>query len=138
MRKIETLRTEKLTEALDFTSKLMNVCPADILGLSREKNIAVARHLLRYYLHEKELLSWTEIGRLTGSNHATIIHSVKFIKESAPFDKYINTLKHSVDSGVYPEHFTMREQIKQCLKMYTTPNSKTEAILEVFRQHEKA
>ena len=138
MNKITTLRTELLTKALDFTSKLMRVDPADIMGISRERNIVLARHLTRYYLYSREDVTWTEIGRLMNCNHASIIHSNKFITETAVYDRYINTLKLSVDNHLLPDHFTMREQIRLCLEMYTTPNTKTEAILEVFRKYEEA
>ena len=138
MNKITTLRTEVLRKALDFTSKLMRVEPADILGISRERNIVLSRHLTRYFLYDKEGITWTEISRLMNCNHASIIHSIKFIRETAVFDKYINTLKHSVDYNVLPDHFTMREEIKRCLEMYSTPNTKTEGILEVFRKYEEA
>ena len=138
MKRITTLRTEVLSNALDFTSKLMRVDPADICGRSRERSIAIARHLTRYYLYDREGLTWTEIGRLMNCNHASIIHSIKYIRETATVDKYINTLKDSVDYHVMPEHFTMREEVKSCLEIYTTPNTKTEAILEVFRKYEEA
>jgi len=138
MKKITTLRTEVLSKALDFTSKLMKIDPAEICGRSRERNTAIARHLTRYYLYDREGLTWTEIGRLMNCNHASIIHSIKFIRETATVDKYINTLKYSVDYHVLPEHFTMREEVKNCLEIYTTPNTKTEAILEVFRKYEEA
>ena len=138
MNKITTLRTEVLRKALDFTSKLMRVDPADILGISRERNIVLSRHLTRYYLYDREGITWTEISRLMNCNHASIIHSIKFIRETSVFDKYINTLKQSVDYNVLPDHFTMREEIRNCLELYSTPNTKTEAILEVFRKYEEA
>ena len=46
MNKITTLRTELLTKALDFTSKLMRVDPADVMGISRERNIVLAHKIL--------------------------------------------------------------------------------------------
>ena len=137
MKRITTLRTEVLSKALDFTSQLMRVDPADICGRSRARNIAVARHLTRYYLYDREGLTWTEIGRLMNCNHASIIHSVKYIRETSTVDKYINTLKNSIDYEILPDHFTMREEIRNCLDTYTTPSTKTEAILEVFRRYEE-
>lgn len=137
MRKVTTLRTELLIKALDFTSKLMKVDPSEICNTSRERNVCLARHLTRYYLYSKEKITYTEIGKLMNCNHASVIHSVSYVTNTSTVDKYIYTLKQSIDRELLPEHFTMREQIKNCLDIYTTINTKTEAILEVFRGYEE-
>jgi len=138
MRKITTCRTKLLTKALNFTSKLMKVDPSEICANSRERSICLARHLTRYYLHNREDITYTEISKLMNCHHASVIHSVNYITNTASVDKYINTLKESIDRKVLPEHFTMREQIRSCLDIYSTNNTRTEAILEIFRTYEEA
>ncbi len=138
MRKITTYRTELLTKALDFTSKLMKVDPSEICANSRERNVCLARHLTRYYLYTREEITYTEIGKLMNCHHASVIHSLNYIVNTASVDKYINTLKESIDKEILPDHFTMREHIRRCLDIYTTNNTRTEAILEVFKTYEEA
>lgn len=60
-------------------SKALLVLPNDILGDSRQERITDARSVYRWVL-KKNGFSISDIARLSGCNHATIIHSLKYIK----------------------------------------------------------
>lgn len=126
---------EQLRKALQFVGELMHVNPIDIMGGSRERRIVISRHLVRYYLRKRHNITWTEMGRVMKCTHATIIHSIKFIEETAQVDLYINTLKQSVDYLKLPTHFSMREKLLHALKCHSTNNCRVEHILEIVREH---
>lgn len=62
--------------------KVLSVQPEELLGTSREKNIALARQL-SFYLYKTELdLSFPLIGKLFGGkDHSTVMHGVKKIQK---------------------------------------------------------
>lgn len=125
------------TQAVRWISKLTQTDTTFVTSKSRIRDVVLARHALAYYMKKHTEFSLMYIGSMMGKDHATIIHSVNQIKDTAPFDMYIGTVKESIDTKTMPSHFTLREEIKNALKTYSTPNTRTEAILNIISTYEK-
>ncbi len=68
-----------------------NVSFSDIKGKKRHKNIAFARHIAVYLIHELTELSSTEIGHeFSGRDHTTIMHSCEVITKQLQIDESLN------------------------------------------------
>ena len=68
-----------------------NVSYTDIKGKKRHKNIAFARHIAVYLIHELTELSSTEIGHeFSGRDHTTIMHSCEVITKQLQIDESLN------------------------------------------------
>jgi len=131
----EYIRTNNkaYSDALDFVSDLLSVDPCEMIKKNRRRELSTARHALAYYLRKHTDLSFEVIGELMGGrHHATIIHGCKFINESAPYNSYIKLIKDSIDNLFMPKTRNLRQEILRCLKMHTTDNVRTEAIIKVI------
>lgn len=63
-------------------SKLYNLSSNEIIGNSRKKEIAFARHIIMYILKLEFNMSYKEIGSLLGNrDHTTVMNGVEKIKE---------------------------------------------------------
>lgn len=68
-----------------------NISYSDIKGKKRLKNIAWARHIAVYLIHELTELSSTEIGHeFGGRDHTTIMHSCEVITKQLQIDEGLN------------------------------------------------
>lgn len=68
-----------------------NISYSDIKGKKRLKNIAWARHIAVYLIHELTELSSTEIGHeFGGRDHTTIMHSCEVITKQLLIDESLN------------------------------------------------
>lgn len=68
-----------------------NISYSDIKGKKRLKNIAWARHIAVYLIHELTELSSTEIGHeFGGRDHTTIMHSCEVITKQLQIDESLN------------------------------------------------
>jgi len=125
-------------DAVDFVSNLVGVDPIEMIKQNRRRDLSTARHALAYYMRKHTDLSLQHIGKLMGGrHHATILHSCKLIEESAPYNFYIRTIKESIDCLVVEQNRTLRQEILRCLKVYTTDNTRAEAIIKVINQYVK-
>lgn len=69
-----------------------NISYSDIRGKKRNKNIAFARHIAVYLIHELTELSSTEIGHeFGGRDHTTIMHSCEVITKKLQVDESLNS-----------------------------------------------
>ena len=126
------------SDAVDFVSNLIGVDPVEMMEKNRRSELALARHSLAYYMRRHTHLGFKRIGELMGGrHHATILHSCKLIEESAPYNAYIRTVKDSIDALCIAQNRTLRQEILRCLKVYTTDNTRTQAIIRVINQHLK-
>lgn len=64
-------------EIAALCAEAFNCTIDDIFGKSRMRNIAGARHMLRYLLRNVLKHSTVKIGQFTDSDHSTIIHSCR-------------------------------------------------------------
>lgn len=65
----------------------LNVAPASITGTARNKEIARARLIVMYLLHEDTWLTWCAIGHALGRDHSTVMHGHARITELLPQDR---------------------------------------------------
>ena len=126
------------SDAVDFVSNLIGVDPVEMMEKNRRSELALARHALAYYMRRHTHLGFKRIGELMGGrHHATILHSCKLIEESSPYNAYIRTIKDSIDVLCIAQNRTLRQEILRCLKVYTTDNTRTQAIIRVINKHLK-
>lgn len=73
--------TLELSVAVEMAARLRQVDPADVLGTSRERPVALARHVLRVALLDA---GWTsaELCAAFDAHHTTILHSEKVVARS--------------------------------------------------------
>jgi len=84
-----------LDKIVEEVSNKYNVKQEDIYGKSRKAEIVLARQLSIYLAQVHTQLSASKIGLLIGNkNHATVLHSIKTIKNRLKIDK---SLKEQVD-----------------------------------------
>lgn len=90
----QPLTTEQVFEAV---SKSCNVSKKDILGTSREKNLAEARQIAMWFCKSELELSFPTIGKLFGGkDHTTIMHGynkIQRVKEDVKIKQKIDYIK---------------------------------------------
>ena len=122
----------QLNSGLDFVSHLVGVPEIDIVSKKRFRDAVIARHFLRYLLRTKFDLTYQTIGDLTNCNHASAIHSVKYINECARFDKLYSSYKESIDSGVIENHSSARTDINNILSARRNNEYKCNALISLI------
>lgn len=89
---VKEVSIDKIVEEV---SNIYNVKQEDIYGKSRKAEIVLARQLSIYLAQVHTQLSVSKIGLLIGNkNHATVLHSIKTIKNRLKVDK---VLKEQID-----------------------------------------
>ena len=84
-----------LDKIVEEVSNIYNISQEDIYGKSRKAEIVQARQLSIYLAQLHTQLSVSKIGLLIGNkNHATVLHSIKAIKNRLKTDK---ALKEQID-----------------------------------------
>lgn len=84
-----------LDKIVEEVSNIYNISQEDIYGKSRKAEIVQARQLSIYLAQLHTRLSVSKIGLLIGNkNHATVLHSIKAIKNRLKTDK---ALKEQID-----------------------------------------
>lgn len=130
-------RLKRFHYALEFISELTGVSTVDITSKSRQRDCSVARHFLRYFLRTKYNMSYQSIAWFTNSNHATIIHSVRYVEECARYDKVYRMYKESVDRGVINNSYGFKEKVNIILNAKRSNEFKSNelvCLLEAFVQ----
>jgi len=125
-------RLERLDYALDFVSELTSVSREDIMSKSRERETSVARHFLRYFLRTRFNMSYQSIAWYTNSNHATAMHSVKYVNECTVYDKVYRMYKESIDRGVIYNGRGFRERVVKILKSKRNTEFKTNELVDLL------
>ena len=74
-----TLTPEKIVETL---AKLAEKSPTDILGKSRQKEIALPRQIAMYLIRKKLNLSYTKIATIFSRDHTTALSSIQKIEDA--------------------------------------------------------
>ncbi len=83
----------RLSECLPVVCSYWGVTPKQVLSKSRLRIIINARHSLRYFLMMTQDLSLCEVGALTDSDHATILHSKKTFDNLCIYDYRFREMK---------------------------------------------
>ena len=58
-----------------------------IQSVTRKREILYARHLFCYFARKRTKLSLQEIGNILNRDHATVLHSVKTVKDLLTYDR---------------------------------------------------
>tara|TARA_X000001382_G_scaffold101953_2_gene76658 strand:- start:1077 stop:1499 length:423 start_codon:yes stop_codon:yes gene_type:complete len=127
-------KDQELDYAIQFVSDLIGVSPIDIMGKTRVRDAVISRHFLRYYLKNKCFFTFSEIGRMTGCNHATVIHSVKYVEENAPYDRLYSLYKDSLDKGILKTNSDIRVSISRILNTRRSNEFKCNALISLLNE----
>ena len=130
--KINHRNWDNFQEAISFITNLTGVDEADMLSKSRFRDGVVAKHFLRYYLRENFNMTYEMIGELTNCHHATVIHSLKYVKDYSLYDKTYRLYKSSIDTNVLDVETTERELITSILYKRKSNEFKCNAILSLI------
>ena len=80
--------------------KKYGISREDIVGKKRTKEIARARHIAIYLVREITEMSYPNIGKLFGRDHATVMSSLEVVKKRIAgdplFDNDIDTMKREI------------------------------------------
>lgn len=68
-------------EILARMCTVLNVSVEDILGTSRNRKLVAQRRMIIWYLHTELEMGCSDQGKLLNRNHATILHSIKRMKD---------------------------------------------------------
>ena len=82
------------------TARYYQVTPEEIQGLSRQKNIANARHITAYLIRNLTNLSLPMIGTFLNRDHATVLSSVRKIEGSIKTDKDLSATIRDITSNI--------------------------------------
>tara|TARA_R110002153_G_C12899283_1_gene451968 strand:+ start:4 stop:411 length:408 start_codon:yes stop_codon:yes gene_type:complete len=126
--------SDSFLEAISFVSNLTGVPQMDIMKKSRERDLVVSRHFLRYYLRRNCKMTFKEVGDLTNGHHSSVIHSVRYVEDYSLFDKTYKLYKESIDAKVFVQKLTPREKITKVLVSQRNNEFKCNAILEVVQE----
>jgi len=126
--------SDAFLEAISFVSNLTGVPQIDIMKKSRERNLVVSRHFLRYYLRRNFEMTFKEVGDLTNGHHSSVIHSVRYVEDYSLFDKTYKLYKESIDARVFVQKLTPREKITKVLVSTRNNEFKCNAILEIVQE----
>lgn len=89
--------------AAERVSKLLgNVSTAQIMGRERTYKVASARQLVMWYLYAVCKMSYSDIGRVMGKNHATVMYGVRqaeiMINSNRAYDRRIREAAEKLKS----------------------------------------
>jgi len=119
-------------EALSFVSNLTGVSEANILSKKRNRDYSVARHFLRYYLRKNSKMTLKEVGSITSSHHATVIHSVQFVHDYSEYDTTFKLYKDCIDRRVLVKPLTSRDLVSQIIRSQKSSHAKCNLIMELI------
>ncbi|TGK11746.1 chromosomal replication initiator protein DnaA [Leptospira fletcheri] len=74
-------------KVIEYVSSLYNLDPREIMGKSRKKELIIPRHLCMFILHKCYRMNKSQIGRIFGGEHTTVIHAVRKIESLMKEDK---------------------------------------------------
>jgi len=128
-------KTDEFYQGLRFISELVGVTEEAVVSKDRFRDVVIARHFLRYYLREKCNFTYQSIGDLMDCNHASVIHSVKYVNTCVKYDKLYSLYKHSIDSGVLKTTTNVRLGISSILSSAKNNEFKCNAIINLVNEH---
>jgi chromosomal replication initiation ATPase DnaA len=85
----------ELIKILSAVSESSMITQGDIIGLSRQRSVAVVRFCFMYIAHESGF-TLSEIGRFLNRHHSTVIHGVR------AFEKFIE-IGYKYECRVYED-----------------------------------
>lgn len=126
----------KLKQSLPMICLYWNVKGEDVLGKNRQRNIIDARHSLRYFLSQDDKLGLAEVGTLTNSDHASVIHSVKMFELLSEQDYKFDELK-KIMKGIltYKKHSSRNFRITEVLKSDLNLKQKVKMLDSIYYEN---
>ena len=126
----------KLKQSLPMICLYWNVKAEDVLGKNRQRNIIDARHSLRYFLSQDDNLGLAEVGTLTNSDHASVIHSVKTFELLAEQDYKFDEFK-KIMKGVltYKKHSSRNFRVTEVLKSDLNLKQKVKMLDSIYYEN---
>lgn len=101
MRKITP---ELIDIAACVVSDLTNISKEDILGKKRKYHFIAARHTLWHYLFNHTLTHKSELARLVGRDHTTLIHGLRSVRGQIETDprmaRYVDAVCREIDRRI--------------------------------------
>lgn len=83
----------QLDEIIECVCNRLGVEQKDVMGKSRKKEIALARHISMYFAQKYTRLSGARIGKLIGGrDHSTVIHSCGVVEQRLRIDEAFRNL----------------------------------------------
>lgn len=82
------------------TARYYQVTPEEIKGISRQKNIATARHITAYLIRNLTNLSLPNIGSFLNRDHATVLASIRKIENQIKNDKKLSDTIRDITSNI--------------------------------------
>ena len=90
-----------LDKILKVTANHFEISVSDIRGKSRNKTIALARHIVMFLAHEMTQMSSSEIGSEVGNRtHGTVLHSCDVISNAILSDTSIQTILEQLKNNL--------------------------------------
>jgi hypothetical protein len=82
---------------IDYIRSIVEeITKQDIGRICREHEVVLARNIYFHVVKSRTGLSYAEIGRSVGKDHASVIHGIKRINEWMSYDKTVSSLYDSV------------------------------------------
>lgn len=123
----------KLMEALELCSEHWGIDKEIILTKSRESVIMNARHSVRYYLCNLNQLSLSEIGALTGCDHATVINSRRKFEYYCHTDPDFVNLKARINGDLrLLKSKMLRNKLMKVINSNMKPHQKVTNVMSIY------
>lgn len=125
---------EKFLEASNFVSQLTGVDTKLTISKLRHRDVAISRHLLRYYLRRNFDMTYQLIAKLTNGHHSSAIHSFTYIRDCAMYDKTYKVYKDSIDAMFINDNLTQREKVIRILSKERSNEFKCNEIINLIKE----
>ena len=110
------------------------VCKADPMKETREREVVYARMIMYKVLHSFHKHTYTRIGRMFGKNHATVLHSINQFDNMVRNDDWLNNRFNCVLSEYTKEISLQNEAIADVYLKNKILESKLNAQKRIIRQ----
>lgn len=106
----------------DYTAELFMVSPDDLKSRNRCQSVANARHALNYALHEC-FQSYNQVGRFTGYDHTSIMHSKKVAKKLLKTNKIFEVRVKKLMVKVFGMGTKHEQELEEVLRKFVVETS---------------
>ena len=122
-----------LQDALDLSSNFWKVTKKQIMGSKRNLKVMNARHSVRYYLCNLNQLSLSEIGALTGCDHATVINSRRKFEYYCHTDPNFVNLKARINGDLrLLKSKMLRNKLMKVINSNMKPHQKVTNVMSIY------
>ena len=123
---------QKAMAILTEVCRHYDVSVHDVMGKCRRGEYIFPRHFAMYYVRQYTSLSLSEIGRMVGKDHATVLHSIRTVNDLIEMNGYrttatqikkrivtrlLGSLKIARDRRLRNHYRAMLHRARQCRRM---------------------